>query len=151
MQVPPLRERGSDVVVLAERLIACCAGELGRPAPRLGDEAGALLRRHSWPGNVRQLENVVREAVLYCDGPVLTAGDVQAALDMSLGAGSAMGTRAAGRSPVAVSLGELLRHHAGNVTRTARALGVSRPTLYKRMRALGLDYAALRPRPAGVD
>ena len=146
--VPPLREREGDVVVLAERMLARFAHELGRLTPRLRGEACAALCSHSWPGNVRELENVVREVVLYCDDPWVGAGDVRAALEtrseprwQAPPAGTIAGV---GPAP---DLGALLRRCAGNVTRAAVELGVSRPTLYKRMRDLGIDYAAYRAAP----
>jgi transcriptional regulator with GAF, ATPase, and Fis domain len=137
--VPPLRERGADVTLLAERMIGRFAFELGRPEPRLDADARRVLCRHPWPGNVRELENVVREAVLYCDAPSITGDDIRGALDGR-----------AGRNPTPnppADLGELLRRCAGNVTRAASELGVSRPTLYKRLRELGLDFAAFRGAP----
>ena len=137
--VPPLREREADVTLLAELMIARFARDLDRPEPRLSDDARRMLCQHSWPGNVRELENVMREAVLYCDGPSITGGDVRAALDDRDG-------RTLGPDAPA-DLGDLLRRCAGNVTRAAHELGVSRPTLYKRMRELGLDFAAYRATP----
>ena len=148
VHVPPLREREADVVFLAERMLGRFARELGRVVPRLRAEACAALRSHSWPGNVRELENVVREVVLYCDEPWIGAGDVRAALETR--GESPWRAAPAGGSPganTAPDLGALLRRCGGNVSRAALELGVSRPTLYKRMRDLGLDYAVYRAAP----
>ena len=148
VHVPPLRERGADVVLLAERMLERFAHELGRLVPRLRAEASTALRAHPWPGNVRELENVVREVVLYCDEPWIGAADVCAVLETR----SEPPWRAtpAGATPgvdAAPDLAALLHRCAGNVTRAALALGVSRPTLYKRMREIGLDCAAYRSAP----
>jgi two-component system NtrC family response regulator len=134
IHVPPLRERGDDIGLLAERMVRRFAGALGRPASGLRADARGLLLRYPWPGNVRELENVTREVVLYSDATWITAEEVRAALD-------------ARRAPVAAAppdLDQLLRRYGGNVTRAAHALGVSRPTLYKRLRDRGLDCGAYR-------
>jgi two-component system NtrC family response regulator len=112
------------------------ACELGRVGMALTDDARSALTGHAWPGNVRELENVVREAVLYAEGPAITAADVRAALE----------PRVLGRVPTAdaAELVACLRRCGGNLTRAARELGVSRPTLYKRLRDRGLDWSAFR-------
>ena len=138
IEVPPLRERGPDVMELADRIAARTACELGRPGLGLSDEARAALAAHVWPGNVRELENVVREVVLYAEAPYVTASEVRAVL----------AARNAGGVAAAVGAAELvacLTRCGGNVTRAAHELGVSRPTLYKRLRDRGLDWEAFRP------
>ncbi len=139
VEVPPLRDREQDVVLLADRIAGTIARAVGRPALGLGDEARAVLAGYAWPGNVRELENVVREAVLYADGHEITAADVRGALAPRAG----RAREAAG----AAELAECLRRCDGNVTRAAHELGVSRPTLYKRLRDRGLDWASFRPPP----
>jgi two-component system response regulator FlrC len=69
--LPPLRERPEDVAPLAERLLAEAARDLGRPAPALAAEAVELLRRHPFPGNVRELRNLLERALVRCRGPAL--------------------------------------------------------------------------------
>ena len=140
VEVPPLRARDGDVVELADRIAARVAGDLGRTGLGLADDARAALGSHAWPGNVRELENVVREAVLYAEGPAVTAGDVRGALQPRAGLRPAI----AG----AVELVECLRRCGGNLTRAARELGISRPTLYKRLRDRGLDWGSFRPASA---
>ncbi len=139
VEVPALRTREDDVVQLADRIAARMARDLGRVGITLADDAHAALGAYAWPGNVRELENVVREAVLYADGPTVTAADIR----------SALAPRAGDRMQPAgaAELVECLRRCDGNVTRAAHELGVSRPTLYKRLRDRGLDCAAFRPPP----
>jgi transcriptional regulator with GAF, ATPase, and Fis domain len=148
VRVPPLREREGDVVLLAEILAGRYARELGRAGCDIASDAHALLARHAWPGNVRELENVVREAVLYCDGATLRAGDVRAALAARVIGAAPPAADGTARS--APDLAALLRRHGGNVSRAARALGISRPTFYKRVRAERLDLGAYRGTPTGV-
>ncbi len=142
IEVPPLRDRGDDVLELAERIATQTACELGRPGLALGEAARRTLAAYPWPGNVRELENVVREVVLYAEGPAIEAADVRLAL-----------AARTSRSAVAVGAAELvecLRRCDGNVTRAAHELGVSRPTLYKRLRDRGLECATFRPPSAAV-
>ena len=139
VEVPPLRTREDDVLQLADRIAARMAREIGRVGVTLGEDARSVLAGYAWPGNVRELENVVREAVLSGDGPSVTAADIRAAL------APRAGDRVAPAG--AAELVECLRRCGGNVTRAAHELGVSRPTLYKRLRDRGLDWAAFRPPP----
>ena len=141
VEVPPLRSRDDDVVQLADRIAARMAREIGRAGLGLTDEARAALAGYPWPGNVRELENVVREAVLYAEGPMVSAADVRAAL----------GPRTTGIVAMAgaAELVACLKRCGGNVTRAAHELGISRPTLYKRLRDRGVDCAAFRP-PSAV-
>ena len=139
IEVPPLRARDRDVALLAEGIAGRAARELARASLVLDAAAKAALAAHPWPGNVRELENVVREAVLYAEGPTITAADVAAALRLRAGEG--------GGADCGGELVECLRRCAGNVTRAAHELGVSRPTLYKRLRDRGLDWATFRPPP----
>ncbi|MEB2285612.1 MAG: hypothetical protein B6D46_14345 [Polyangiaceae bacterium UTPRO1] len=142
IEVPPLRERGDDVAELAVRIAARTAGELGRPGLALGEAAQRALAEYAWPGNVRELENVVREVVLFAEGPEIAGADVRLVL-----------AARAPRSALAVGAAELvecLRRCQGNVTRAAHELGVSRPTLYKRLREAGLEGAAFRPPATAV-
>jgi len=143
VKIPPLRERASDVVLLAEHFTARFARELRRPIPAIQDSARLLLCRYDWPGNVRELEHVVRESVLYCESGTITAADVQVVLEERAGFG-----RCASEAP---PLEEVLARCAGNVTRAARELGISRPTLYKRMRDRGVDGVRYRRVSLGRD
>ncbi|MCC6766388.1 MAG: sigma-54-dependent Fis family transcriptional regulator [Deltaproteobacteria bacterium] len=142
IEVPPLRDRADDVMELADRIVARTVGDLGRPGLALDEAARRTLAAYPWPGNVRELENVVREVVLYAEGPAIGAADVR----LALAARSARTVVALG----AAELVECLRRCDGNVTRAARELGVSRPTLYKRLRDRGLECATFRPPSAAV-
>jgi two-component system repressor protein LuxO len=71
--LPPLRDRGEDVLTLAEAFLAKSATEEGKRFQRFDAEARATLLRHTWPGNVRELENAIRTAVVLHDGEVVTA------------------------------------------------------------------------------
>jgi DNA-binding NtrC family response regulator len=134
--VPPLRERGPDLVALARRLVAKISADLGRPGVRLSESAEAALASSSWPGNVRQLRNVLERAILLDDHPVL---DVAA-----LGEGPARPS--AERPTAALSLAAAEKRHieavllaeGGVVPRAAAVLGLSRSALYERLKKHGI-------------
>jgi DNA-binding NtrC family response regulator len=122
--VPPLRERPDDVRALAEHFLVLAAGAIG---PRTLTE-GAIdrLLAHHWPGNARELRNVVQSAAATSAG-VLDANDVEDALRRIAG------TRGA-RTSDRVVVREVLDRYGGNVAATARALGMARSTLRDRLR-----------------
>ncbi|OGQ17069.1 MAG: hypothetical protein A2138_05860, partial [Deltaproteobacteria bacterium RBG_16_71_12] len=149
--LPPLRERGRDVIALAERFAQQTAAQMGRRAPALGDAARQSLLRYPFPGNVRELANVIERAVILCDGDVLTPHDLDLpAVAPQRGPGapgeSAASTPELFRLPEhGVSLDELeaslvrqaLDRTGGNKSRAARLLGLTRATLRYRLEKLG--------------
>ncbi|MFK5736086.1 sigma 54-interacting transcriptional regulator [Pseudomonas urmiensis] len=136
IQVPPLRERLDDLPALCEAILA----DLGSQY-ELEDEAQALLMRHAWPGNIRELRNVLERATLLADQPRLGLCDLQEALGPLLvveGAPVALNLREACEQFERKVIVEALARCAGNVPQTAQSLGVGRSTLYKKMVALGV-------------
>ena len=144
LRVPPLRERREDVPHLVEHFATRYARQLSRAPLVLSDDALSLLSRLDWPGNVRQLANLVeRLAILAPDG-VIDAATVAA----HLGSAPAVGSDALGDEPTtlasAVSVFErrvierALARNGGNMSATARELGFERSSLYKKMKALGM-------------
>ncbi len=143
IHAPPLRERREDIPELATRFLAEACERNGRRPMRLERDALAALQTHDFPGNVRELRNLVERLAILCDGPEITADDVTAALP-------------GGRRPrtdrfrAGASFHDLVEEaereiilgaldaHADNVSETARDLGLERSHLYKKMRALGV-------------
>ena len=131
IHLPPLRNRGSDVLLLAERFLSEFAREYDLPVPALDDDVRRAILGHHWPGNVRELRNALERAVLLGDG-ALRVSD----LFNPGGAGSA---RARGELPFPCSLAELERAAArltverfeGNKSAAAEMLGISRTRLYR--------------------
>ena len=143
--LPPLRERLADIEALARRFAALVAERMQRPTPELDREVIARLERHPWPGNVRELRNVVERAVVLA-GP---AGRVQVS-HLGLPDGDAPvdpGTRPSGNLKAELERVErarvmaALEEAAGNQTRAAKLLGISRHALLDRLDAYGI------PRP----
>ena len=140
VDVPALRERGEDVLLLAELLLAAACREAGREPLRLGPEARGVVVAARWPGNVRQLSNALRRAAVFADGAVVSAKDLgmrppRAALP-SLAEARASAERA--------YLEDVLHATGGNVSAAARRAGVHRTEIHRLMRRHGLRGADFR-------
>jgi transcriptional regulator with AAA-type ATPase domain/tetratricopeptide (TPR) repeat protein len=149
--LPPLRERGADLVTLAEHFLSRVSGEYGVPGKSLAADARAALNAYRWPGNVRELSNVIERAVLMSSANEITAE--------ALGLGDAAAPPPAAPPEAPVSLDDAMRGHLvevltqtkWNISRTAALLGISRNTLRARMDKYALrerdTRPASRPRP----
>lgn len=149
IRLPALRERPEDIPHLAQRFLNEASVELRRPVQEIAPDALTLLARDKWPGNVRQLRNVVRQAVLESKGVVLQ----RAAVQKFLGKGSPStivesalaGNRSlreiaeeAAREAERQAISAMLRETAGNKSRAARALQTDYKTLHLKMKNLGI-------------
>jgi transcriptional regulator with AAA-type ATPase domain/tetratricopeptide (TPR) repeat protein len=144
LRLPPLRERGRDVILLAEHLLARVCADYGLPPKTLAPAAQEHLLAHPWPGNVRELSNVLERVALLTDGTVVTA-DV-----LELPAPVREEPAPAPAAPTATSLDDALRGHlqtvlvqtGWNISRTASVLGITRNTVRARIEKLGLRQGA---------
>jgi len=135
ISVPPLRERGADILLLARRFAARFAKDLGKPTPRFSDEAVQVLRGHYWPGNVRELENEVQSLLVMADGDVIEAPDLPAIMRFSARRGPRLDQSLA---EVEVEyIRNVLASVGGNKTRAAEILGISRRTLHEKLKRAG--------------
>jgi two-component system nitrogen regulation response regulator NtrX len=146
--VPPLRERGDDVIRLAEHFLTDFVQEYGRRPKTLSAEATAMIRAYRWPGNVRELRNVIERLVIMVPGDVIAASDLSflmlpAVIDPPRPGVSVRPLFDARDAWERAYIVDALAAFDGNISRTAEALGLERSNLYKKMRALGLDK--LRP------
>ena len=135
LEIPALRERTEDIVPLAERFIARFCKQYDRPLVRLTDDAQAKLRQHPWYGNIRELEHAVEKAVIICDDTCLSAELFQ------------LSDRRQEVSEVPVSTLEEMEKKMiiqaldtcrGNLSAVAAQLGITRQTLYNKMKKYGL-------------
>jgi two-component system, NtrC family, nitrogen regulation response regulator NtrX len=140
IDVPPLRKRGDDVILLADYFLRRFAAETGSARKKLSANAEAKLKAYHWPGNVRELRNVIERMA------ILVPGDTIEAEDIHLGA--------RGEAPVEIARNltlkeardefekqyilERLRDFGWNVSKTAEALGVERSNLYRKLHAYGI-------------
>ena len=151
IHLPPLRERGEDVILLANHFLT----QLRATNPHIqsfSDEALTCLARHSWPGNIRELRNVVERALAFAQGERIAVSDLPGTLASSVGNAAPrtpIGTEAASRESTLSRaerdyLTDLLRRLAGNVAQSAREAGMSRQGLHKLLRRHGIDAADFR-------
>ena len=144
--VPPLRDRGTDIALLADHFMAEFAREYGRRPKRLDAGAATGLQSYRWPGNVRELRNVIERLMImvpgdtialsdlaFLDGGTITAADVPDVPALTL-------HDARERFERDYILRALAAQH-GNISRTADALGVERSNLYRKMKAFGIAPA----------
>ena len=148
LRLPPLRERGADILLLARHFLQHHAARYGKPAPTLDKAAEAVLLDYSWPGNVRELRNMIEQAVLLNTGGVISAPQLTLShLGSTSSSAFEPADAAAKRAPSELTLPEMERQALvnalqlaeGNVTRAARELGISRDTLRYRIEKYGLD------------
>ena len=140
--LPPLRERKEDIVPLAEHFLRLFADKYHRLVEGLDDSAKMILEGAYWSGNIRELQNVMERAVILSETKMLKAKDIQAdsswraePLRMTNGMGS---LRAVSESEEESTIREALDKSNGNISMAARLLGVSRPTLYAKLKKYGL-------------
>lgn len=127
--LPPLRERGEDVLLLAKALLQRYTAEGKYKITGFARQARTALQSYSWPGNVRELENRIRRAVIMAQRPRVTPADLE--LDFPFAKYQGQGLREARETLEKDLIQRALARNKGNVTRTATELGVSRPTLHE--------------------
>lgn len=137
IKLPPLRDRDTDVVILAEAFLKRFGSEQGKNRLRFSKEALVALQQYPWPGNVRELENRVKRAVIMCDDQRVTPEN------LSLATGPApLNLREARDQLEREMLSKALRKHRGKISPAAAELGISRPTFYEMMEKLGIQKPA---------
>ncbi|HET9463580.1 MAG TPA: PEP-CTERM-box response regulator transcription factor [Thiobacillus sp.] len=136
VKIPPLRERPGDAILLAQAFLERYARELGRNLRGFTADALSALEAHAWPGNVREMENLVKRATIMADGNQITAAD------LGLDAGQAevlpFNLRQAREHAERLAVSRALTHSDGNIAQAAELLGVTRPTLYDLMAKIGM-------------
>lgn len=132
--MPPLRERGDDILLLAYHFATKFAQEFGKPIPRFSDNALQVLRNYHWPGNVRELENVVQRLVVMTDGDVIEVSDLPSLMRFS-----ALRETGFNRTLAEVEaqyIRNVLGSVNGNKTKAAQILGIDRKTLREKLQKL---------------
>ena len=144
--LPPLRERREDIVPLAELFLERFAQKYHRPLTGLAPDAAEALEAYRWSGNIRELQNCIEKAVILSDGSVLTAKDLQidarSSSPVTPGAASVIPGLARNLLHDEAEEERLVRdalaRSGGNISAAAKMLGVSRPTLYAKLKKYGL-------------
>lgn len=161
--VPPLRERAGDIPALARHLLARLSSQHGLKSLSITNEALGLLMQHDWPGNVRQLQNVLFRAAVLCEGDFLTPADfpqiaaqarthspemptMQEGGDHAEGGAITLYEQTGHIRQLAEIEADVIRlaigHYRGRMTEVARRLGIGRSTLYRKLTELGIDNVA---------
>jgi two-component system NtrC family response regulator len=139
INIPPLRERRGDSLVIAQHLLEQRAREHRRPIRGYADDAVDAILGYAWPGNVRELENKVNGAVIMADGKQVTAADL--GLPPAEPRSTFLNLRVARQNAERQVVRSALAVANGNLSRAAELLGVTRPTLYDLIGKTGLDPA----------
>ena len=144
IRLPSLRERSSDVPLLAKALLRKFAVQNGRAVEDFNPKSLRALQQHFWPGNVRELENRIKRAVIMAESRYVTPAD----LELTDGTEGNFRTLKEARETVERELiQQALQRHGGKISRAAEDLGISRPTFYELMEKLGLG----KPGPEKKD
>ncbi len=139
--VPPLRERGDDLRLLAEFFLGFYAMHHKRRIRGFTQAALRAVQAHPWPGNVRELENRVQRAVILAQGAHVRPSDLELEAGLEDGPQSLQGARDEAEQRLLV---ESLTRNAGNITRAARDIRVSRPTFHDLLRKHGIEVGRYR-------
>ncbi|MGH9489115.1 MAG: sigma 54-interacting transcriptional regulator [Terriglobales bacterium] len=135
LRIPPLRERRADIEPMAERFLQRLAEVHRRPAPRLAAAARQLLRAYDFPGNARELRNLLEQALVHCSGVEITADDLPPQVR-----GKDSGTAEKTLEEMEKEwIAAALERHRGRKSETAMALGISRKTLLEKRKKYQLD------------
>ncbi len=151
IMIPPLRERGSDIITLAEHFVARFAEEAGKKITRIATPALNMLMNYDWPGNVRELENVILRAVILTEDDVIHGYNLPLSLQTPVFSGADIrnGLEAKLAAIEYEMLVEALRTHRGNTTDAARELGITRRTMGLRMKKYDLNFKQFRRESGG--
>jgi two-component system NtrC family response regulator len=139
VNAPALRERGDDVTLMATEFLRRYGGEHGKARLTLAADARRAICLHTWPGNVREMQNRIRRAVIMADGKRVTADDLDLAGVLAASAPATL--KDVRKSTERERVQQALNRHRGKISAAALELGISRPTLYELLEKLGIDRA----------
>ena len=151
-KLPPLRERGDDILLLAHDFLKRFAAQNRRDSLVFDEQAARAIARHPWSGNVRELQNRIQRAVIMADGKWITIADLELGLHSARdGGGDISGSNQTCATTVKGGLREArerferemvvvaMERHDGNISAASKELGISRPTFYELMTKLGVS------------
>jgi transcriptional regulator with PAS, ATPase and Fis domain len=138
IQIPPLRDRPSDIVPLTQTFLQEIGRSFGRPPAELARDARQALLQHEWPGNVRELRNVLERAAILCEGALIDAGHLM----LQPGAGRVRDDTTDLGVVERTTIAKVLRECRGNKTRASGRLGLTRTQLHLRIRKYRLEEPA---------
>jgi transcriptional regulator with PAS, ATPase and Fis domain len=137
IRIPPLRDRREDIPTLSKFLLERSAVEIGRNRVSLSDDAMDRLANYHWPGNIRELRNVLERAVLFCEGEVVRSSSLH--FEMHRNPDNGLSTRMTLLEMEKSLILAVLREERGKVPRAAERLGIPRSSLYQKIKVYGLS------------
>ncbi|MCU0947910.1 MAG: sigma 54-interacting transcriptional regulator, partial [Porphyrobacter sp.] len=139
VRIPALAERAGDAVLLAKAFLKRFAAQMNPAVTGFAPDALAAIDRHEWPGNVRELENRVKRAVIMADGKLVHADDLDFVSGDEDEGADVLNLKAAREAADRRVIRHALARSDGNISNTAKLLGISRPTLYDLLRQYDLQ------------
>lgn len=144
LELPPLRDRTSDIPLLVEHFLKQACDQLGKPMKGFSEEAILQMQAYRWPGNVRELQNVVERAILLSRSDSISLGDLppmlrQSSTPLAVASDIRKTLKEALEEPERQIILRVLKQNNFNRNDTAEWLGINRTTLYKKMKKLGLE------------
>jgi DNA-binding NtrC family response regulator len=137
--LPPLRDRREDIVPLAAAFLKRFAAQANRVITGFSPAAAEMLRRHDWPGNVRQLQNEVQRAVLMAEGKVIEETDLAIPVTETPAEQAVVSNLSLMEAMERNTIVQMLKETRGNKLETAKRLGIGRQTLYNKIKAYGIE------------
>ncbi len=134
--IPPLRERTGGRLILARKLLEKFAAKQGRAFRGFTEEAQNAIQSYEWPGNVRELENKIKGAVIMAEGKYVTAADMS--LESVESRPPSLNLREVRKAAEGEAIRRALVHASGNISKAAKLLGITRPTLYDMLDKYGI-------------
>ena len=138
INVPPLRDRKEDIPLLVEHILARCAVETGKKTDHLSEEVMSILLDHDWPGNIRQLENIIEHAVVVSKKNIIAVEDLPADFISAVRTESGSITNRSMDSVEKAHIAEILKDCKWNIQKASRILGINRVTLYNKIKKYDL-------------
>ena len=150
LRLPDLRDRREDIPLLLSHFIAKFNLLRGRDIVGVSDEVMGALMEHDYPGNVRELENIVEHAFVLCPGGLIEMRHLPPDLRQTIaGGGKPVGTAATLKELEALHIADAVRRHGGNRTAAALELGINPSTLFRKVKALGISLPDIDGRTRG--
>jgi Nif-specific regulatory protein len=144
--IPPLRERNSDIIILAEHFVSHFVKKFEKEIKRISTPVQEMLLSYSWPGNVRELENIIERAVILSEDNVIHGYDLPLSLQTPIITSTAFKNGLVAKLDAVEyeMIVESLGNHKGNISAAAEELGLTRRTLGLRMEKFGINYKKYR-------
>lgn len=138
LNIPPIREREGDAIIIAQALLKTFVNQMQRPQLSFNDDAMRAIKAYNWPGNVREIINKVKRAVIMADDKVITASDLELNTNDE-NSEDALNLRQIRDSAEKMAINQALNAAQNNMAKAARLLGITRPTLYNLTEKFGIQ------------